>query len=219
MNTFNQETICRIKESIYNELNNESILMSKIYREQEIFPKKEFSTIKIDNIIKVDDNKIIAFVPVEEYGFYLTYLISLTTIPEVEFVDCMPGIIINYSIICDDINATLNTISLIPIKIIQKGEMLTKKLLAKNNHIELYNDIIPDYFSKKVEKLELFFYKNSNDLCQIMQKSGDRSIWIDVCYNYKYSLTDISVEFNNLPTLKDMNISFDFDIHAEGKFK
>jgi len=219
MHAFEPETINEIKNLIHNELNNESILMSKVYKEEDIFPKKEFDIVKIDNITKIEENRIAAFVPVEKYNFYLSYLINLNTPPDVEFVNCTPGISVNYSIICDDINEMLNTITIIPTKIVRKGEMLANKLVSKNNHVEFYNDTTPDYFHKKMEKLESFFSENSTDFSKIVEMGDDRNIWIDVCFNYKYGLSDISVELESLPTLKDLNMTFVFDIYAEGSFK
>ncbi len=190
--------------------------MIKEYLKQGIKPKKVNKEIEISNIL-LHENKVLAFVPVEKYDFFLLFNFDVNNLNEVAFVNCYPGFHMKYSVHPDNIDDILSIIKLKPVKIIRKGEIIRKNIIAKTNTIVIIEDNIPDFYDDKLLNILKYFEDNYEDIANIINISNDRDLWIDIYFNSKYTLSDVFFDSNLISKLNKLNFEVTFDIHAQGK--
>jgi hypothetical protein len=216
----NQEILKIVQKAIQNELYNKIFPMSEELAKQKLILKTNKNGVIIENFVQALEDAYLAFVPVEDKNFYVTYQFEKNNLETICHVDHYPGVFISYTATSEimSVDELCAMTKLKPNRIQYIGDTMNSKrnILYNYNSITFEtNDNKPNLFHIKIRELLDYLNTDAENIRKLAKITECDNIWIDVCFNSMYSLTAVGLDTTDIQLFNNIGLCPTFDIYGQ----
>ena len=210
------------EEKVYNLINEEINSKTLSVTEQYLGVNSlvyDDGKLKIERIDREKQGFVIAYLPVKEERYYISFYLDILT-EEIVSVGIEPNNCVYFKAISEvmDLQQLCSLTSLIPTESWNKGDSR-----GKNNQIQKFSTLIfesnpePDEFDVKLKKLINFLEQDEEGIKVLVEKADG---YIQVEINFYIGNTMLggpTIEKDIIKRMSNLNLEINFDLYVSGE--